>query len=103
MRKPLTRFSHCGASGKLHAEQVWSFAYEDGGKKYLPRPDRNADLQIKLPYNIWKQKYNIITQIYGFDKEKFRSGNNAERRSVQAFPEMMFENLMENYESIAAL
>jgi len=60
-------------SGDLQARQLWSFAYEDGQKKYLPRADRNADLQIELPYNIWRLKYKIITEVYGFSKDSFEA------------------------------
>ena len=60
-------------SDKLQATGVWSFAYEDGLKKYLPRPDPKADLRIKLPYNIWQLKYRIITEVYGFGKDSFEA------------------------------
>jgi LmbE family N-acetylglucosaminyl deacetylase len=60
-------------TGRLQAEQVWSFAYEDGQKKYLPLPSRNADIHVKLPYNIWELKYKIITEIYGFDEKSFEA------------------------------
>jgi LmbE family N-acetylglucosaminyl deacetylase len=72
-------------SDKLQAEQVWSFAYEDGGKKYLPRPDINADLHIKLPYNIWELKYKIITEIYGFDKESFEAKTTPKEEAFRCF------------------
>ena len=60
-------------SKSLQAQQIWSFAYEDGKKKYLPKADREADLQIKLPYNIWQIKYKIITEVYGFGKDSFEA------------------------------
>jgi LmbE family N-acetylglucosaminyl deacetylase len=60
-------------AGKLKAEQVWSFAYEDGGQKYLPRAERSADLQIELPKRIWQRKYDIITRIYGFSEDSFEA------------------------------
>lgn len=60
-------------SGDLQARQLWSFAYEDGQKKYLPKADRDADLQIELPYNIWQLKYKIITEVYGFNKDSFEA------------------------------
>ena len=72
-------------SGKLQAEQVWSFAYEDGQKKYLSRPDRDADLHIKLPYNIWQLKYEIITDIYGFDKESFEAKTTPKEEAFRSF------------------
>ncbi len=60
-------------SNSLQARQLWSFAYEDGQKKYLPRVDRGADLQIELPYNMWQLKYKIITEVYGFSKDSFEA------------------------------
>ncbi len=58
---------------ELSAGQVWSFAYEDGGQKYLPRADKGADLQIGLPEGIWQRKYDIITKIYGFSEDSFEA------------------------------
>jgi LmbE family N-acetylglucosaminyl deacetylase len=72
-------------SGKLRAEEVWSFAYEDGQKKYLPRPEQNADLHIKLTYNIWERKYKIITEIYGFDKESFEARTTPKEEAFRRF------------------
>jgi LmbE family N-acetylglucosaminyl deacetylase len=60
-------------AGELSAGQVWSFAYEDGGRKYLPRADKGADLQIRLPDMIWQRKYDIITKIYGFGEDSFEA------------------------------
>jgi LmbE family N-acetylglucosaminyl deacetylase len=60
-------------SERLFAKQVWTFAYEDGGGKYLPRPIQNADLQIELPVEIWQKKYDIITKVYGFSADSFEA------------------------------
>jgi hypothetical protein len=49
------------------------FAYEDGGGKYLPKPSRDADIQIWLPENIWQEKYKIITEMYGFGADSFEA------------------------------
>lgn len=57
----------------LSARQIWMFAYEDGGQKYLPQPVQNADLCIKLPQKIWQKKYDIITKIYGFGSDSFEA------------------------------
>lgn len=72
-------------SGRLHAEQIWSFAYEDGGQKYLPRADENADLQMKLPQHIWQKKYNIITKIYGFSKDSFEAKTTPKKEAFWCF------------------
>lgn len=60
-------------SEQLRAKEVWMFAYEDGDKKYLPRAVANADVRIQLPKDIWQQKYEIITNVYGFDAESFEA------------------------------
>jgi LmbE family N-acetylglucosaminyl deacetylase len=60
-------------SEQLHAPQLWTFAYEDGEKKYLPRPIDNADIICKLPDEIFEKKYNIITEVYGFAPDSFET------------------------------
>jgi LmbE family N-acetylglucosaminyl deacetylase len=60
-------------TGELSAGQVWTFAYEDGGGKYLPRPVRDADLRVRLPEEIWRKKLNLIMEVYGFGPESFEA------------------------------
>lgn len=62
------------ASNGISANEVWMFAYEDGGKRYSPRPIRIAHRLINLPENIWKMKYRIITELYGFTPDSFEAG-----------------------------
>jgi len=59
------------ASERLLAKEIWRFAYEDGGGKYLPRPIQDADIYLGLSEEIWQRKYNIITEIYGFSLDSF--------------------------------
>ena len=72
-------------SGRLQAEQVLSFAYEDGGKQYLPRPDQNADLTIELPDDVWRKKYGIITGIYGFGEDSFEAMTTPRQEAFRCF------------------
>jgi hypothetical protein len=60
-------------TGELTCKQLWMFAYEDGGGKYLPKPVRDADVQVWLPDKIWQEKYKIITEIYGFGADTFEA------------------------------
>jgi hypothetical protein len=60
-------------TGILTARNYWTFAYEDGNKKHLPRVKENADYIFKLPKDIWLRKYEIITKIYGFEKSSFEA------------------------------
>jgi LmbE family N-acetylglucosaminyl deacetylase len=58
---------------RLPAEQLWTFAYEDGNRRYLPRAVEQADLLIELPDEIWQKKYSIITNIYGFSQNSWEA------------------------------
>jgi LmbE family N-acetylglucosaminyl deacetylase len=60
-------------SDRLFADELWTFAYEDGNRKYLPHAIKNADLLVGLNDEIWRQKYDIITRIYGFSQESFEA------------------------------
>jgi LmbE family N-acetylglucosaminyl deacetylase len=58
---------------KISIGNLWMFAYEDGNRSYLPKAIGTADRVITLPQDIWKQKYNIITEIYGFLPDSFEA------------------------------
>ncbi len=68
-RSVLSLFNTKEISGK----QLWMFAYEDGGGKHLPKPVRDADIQVWLPDKIWQEKYKIITEMYGFAPDSFEA------------------------------
>ena len=59
--------------GKISADELWIFAYEDGRKQYLPRPIKTATVYHTLSAAIWQRKYNIITATYGFSKSGFEA------------------------------
>ncbi len=56
---------------ELKAKELWTFAYEDGGKTYLPKAIESASILQPLSEEIWKKKYQIITETYGFKKGGF--------------------------------
>ena len=60
-------------SKELFAKELWMFAYEDGGGQYLPRAVDDADVKIKLPDEIWHKKYDVITNVYGFNPDGFEA------------------------------
>lgn len=60
-------------AGSLETKQMWRFAYEDGGGSHLPRAVEDPDLQTRLPEEIWRRKYDIITDVYGFAPESFEA------------------------------
>jgi len=51
-------------SGKLYMDELWTFAYEDSGKRHLPSPIQTASIYHLLPEQIWQKKYAIITGTY---------------------------------------
>jgi LmbE family N-acetylglucosaminyl deacetylase len=53
-------------SGGIDTKRLWMFAYEDGGRAYLPRVRQDADRRDVLPDNIWVEKRRLITDLYGF-------------------------------------
>ncbi len=58
---------------KLSTSRLWTFAYEDNNRQYLPRAIEQADILINLQEDIWLRKYNIITGIYGFSEDSFEA------------------------------
>ena len=60
-------------NGMLHCSELLAFAYQDGGGKYLPRAIKDADLTMRLPEHIWRPKYDIITEVYGFAPDSFEA------------------------------
>ncbi len=60
-------------AGRLAVSELWTFAYEDGGKQYLPRAIGSAPVQLDLTEALWERKYAIITQIYGFPADGFEA------------------------------
>ncbi|GAA4807577.1 hypothetical protein GCM10023231_40990 [Olivibacter ginsenosidimutans] len=59
--------------GKIKTKELWTFAYEDGGKKYLPQPRLNATAYFKLPRKTWESKNWIINTIYGFSTDSWEA------------------------------
>ena len=53
-------------SGGIDTRRLWMFAYEDGGRTYLPRVRQDADRRDLLPDDIWVEKRRLITDYYGF-------------------------------------
>jgi LmbE family N-acetylglucosaminyl deacetylase len=56
---------------KITASELRTFAYEDGQKKYYPRPMENAAIYRTLTKRIWLRKYSIMRETYGFEKESW--------------------------------
>jgi LmbE family N-acetylglucosaminyl deacetylase len=72
-------------AGKIYANELWTFAYEDGNKKYYPRPIETASVYHKLTEQIWLKKYSIITETYGFEKTSFEAETTPRAESFWQF------------------
>ena len=72
-------------SKQICAKELWMFAYEDGGGKYLPCAIEDADVKIKLPDEIWREKYDIITNVYGFGPESFEAETTPKEEAFYCF------------------
>ena len=60
-------------TGKISASELWTFAYEDGNKKYFPKPVETASVFNSLSKDIWLKKYRIITEMYGFTSDSWEA------------------------------
>ncbi len=62
--------------GQIETEELWLFAYKDNGKGGIddpPRAIKAAHLVVQLPENIWREKHDTITSIYGFSPESYEA------------------------------
>lgn len=60
-------------SGGLDTRHLWLFAYEDGGRRYLPRVRGDADRRDVLTDDIWLEKRRLITDLYGFGPDSWEA------------------------------
>jgi LmbE family N-acetylglucosaminyl deacetylase len=61
------------SQGSIRSRQLWTFAYEDNHRRVLPRVQPGVDLLQPLSDTIWKQKYEIITYLYGFSPDSWEA------------------------------
>ena len=71
--------------GKISTDELWTFAYEDGNKEYLPIPIENATIYRSLTKRIWQKKFNLITKTYGFQKGSFEAETTPQIESFNQF------------------
>jgi LmbE family N-acetylglucosaminyl deacetylase len=60
-------------AGILQTKELWRFAYKDDGGKHLPQAVEDADIRTRPPEEIWRRKYEIITEVYGFGPDSFEA------------------------------
>ncbi len=71
--------------GRLEAGELWMFAYEDGGRAYLPRVREDAERVVDLPEHVWREKVRIITELYGFAPESWEARTTPRREGFWVF------------------
>ena len=72
-------------SDKLITRELWTFAYEDGGKQYLPRAVKKNTLYHVLSQKTWQKKYNIITEIFGFARNSWETETTPKEESFRKY------------------
>lgn len=60
-------------AGEIKAAQLWMFAYEDHHRTIYPVPVKTADRVDPLSEETWLQKYQLITDDYGFSPESWEA------------------------------
>jgi len=71
--------------GKIVADELWVFAYEDGLKEYYPEAVPEATIYHVLEKDIWQQKYEVVTNIYGFGKDSWEAATTPLAESFWCF------------------
>jgi LmbE family N-acetylglucosaminyl deacetylase len=71
--------------GKICTNELWTFAYEDGNKAYLPKAIEDAPIIYVPSRLIWQTKYEIITNIYGFSPESWEAQTTPKKESFWQF------------------
>ena len=72
-------------SGRIDTKRLWMFAYEDGGRAYLPRVRQDADKRDMLPDEIWLDKRRLITDLYGFGPDTWETGTTPRHEGFWCF------------------
>ena len=60
-------------SGNVATARLWFFAYEDGGRAYLPRVRNDADRREMLTEDVWLDKRRLITDVYGYGADSWEA------------------------------
>lgn len=71
--------------GKIMADELWVFAYEDGLKAYYPEAVPEATIYHVLEKDIWQRKYEVVTNTYGFTKDSWEAATTPLAESFWCF------------------
>jgi len=71
--------------GILHTTALWTFAYEDGGRAYLPHAEKSAAMRFPLSDKVWEEKYRLITDVYNFGKPSWEARTTPREEAFHCF------------------
>ena len=72
-------------SGGIDTERLWTFAYEDGGRAYLPRARDDADWLHTLSDDIWLEKRRLIMDVYGYGADSWEAQSTPRKEGFWCF------------------
>lgn len=72
-------------TGRISANELWTFAYEDGNKEYFPRAVESNTNYHRLSKPIWRWKYSIMTETYGFGKNSWEAQTTPRSEAFRQF------------------
>ncbi|NOS99007.1 MAG: PIG-L family deacetylase [Phycisphaerales bacterium] len=59
--------------GTIRTDELWMFAFEDGGREYLPRAIPGVDIHERLSDAVWNEKHRLMTGVYGFAESSWEA------------------------------
>ena len=68
--------------GTISTGELRLFAYDDDNAEKIPLPIKQAHMHCNLPKNIRREKYCIITKIYGFQENGFEASAAASKEEA---------------------
>lgn len=69
----------------ISAKELWLFAYEDDEGRTFPHAIENAHQFERLPEAVCREKYRLITEVYGFSPESWEAKAMPEREAFWCF------------------
>jgi len=77
-------------AGTIEAKELRLFAYEDAHGQRLPKAIENANCYLSYPRSILQEKYRIITEVYGFDRESWEARVTPQSEAFWCFDSPLF-------------
>lgn len=72
-------------SGQITTNELWLFAYEDGGRAYLPRVSEGVGQRLTLDQETWLEKHRLITGLYGFSSGSWEARTTPREEGFRRF------------------